>query len=131
MKLVILPLLYISSHHPIWTFQFDTKFVHNLFSPEVESNGLFGYSVDVIKSGDISVLVGAPKDGAGGSFSVCSLDSNLNGNGNAECRIRNPDLSSADPNDSFDDQMLGISVLGMLEEKSNSNGSSDSIGKVK
>ncbi len=72
-------------------------------------DGLFGYSVDLMPSGlqsDASwLLVGAPKAPGGGSFSVCDV-------ARGKCNENRPDLSSAPPQDTFDDQLLGVAVLG-------------------
>ena len=71
----------------------------------------FGYSLDIVKeNGKSWVLVGAPKDGdkPTGSLNSCSLDFQTS---DSKCQVQAPNLSGAPKDDTFDDQLLGVSVL--------------------
>lgn len=73
----------------------------------------FGYSLDIAKeNGKSWVLVGAPKDGdkPTGSLSSCPLDFQSSSK-DQTCQVQAPNLSGAPKDDSFEDQLLGVSVL--------------------
>ena len=73
----------------------------------------------VNENGKSWVLVGSPKDGQEHSGSLSSCQADFRRPNDASCRVRPPNLSGAPPTDIFDDQLLGVSVLAVSKDGSN------------
>lgn len=71
---------------------------------------MFGYSLDFVAGTNNRMpwlMVGAPKANQGGSLNACNVDASMN---RLECADRTPNLQSATDQESFSDQLFGVSV---------------------